>query len=47
MFTGEPDNFQNTDELRKQFEDQEKYFSESEYPKNLEKPKIGTLRGKL
>ena len=45
IFTGEGliNGNRKADQLRKEFED--KYFSEC--PKNLEKPKIGRLTGKL
>ena len=44
IFTGEDSvGARGADQLRKEFED--KYFSEC--PKNLKKPKIGTLKGNL
>ena len=43
IFTGDDGERRGAEQLAKEFED--KYFSEC--PKNLEKPKIGKLRGKL
>ena len=43
IFTGDNSNIRGADQLIKEFED--KYFSDC--PKNLKKPKIGKLNGKL